>query len=59
PDQATFVCVLAACSHAGLLEVAYENFCSITVNYGLSLLEDHCRCMVDLLGCSGQQEEAD
>ncbi|EFJ33891.1 hypothetical protein SELMODRAFT_28353, partial [Selaginella moellendorffii] len=53
PDQATFVCVLAACSHAGLLEVAYEIFCSITVNYGLSLLGDHCRCMVDLLGCSG------
>ncbi|EFJ33547.1 hypothetical protein SELMODRAFT_72097, partial [Selaginella moellendorffii] len=59
PDQVTFVCVLAACSHAGLLEVGYQIFCSITVSYGLSLLGDHCRCMVDLLGRSGRLEEAE
>ncbi|KAK9141031.1 hypothetical protein Scep_010712 [Stephania cephalantha] len=53
PDRITFIGVLTACSHAGLLEEGQHVFRSIK-----SPTVDHYACMVDLLGRGGKLEEA-
>ncbi|KAH9317982.1 hypothetical protein KI387_019751, partial [Taxus chinensis] len=52
PNHVSFVCVLYACSHAGLVEEGCKYFCHITPKM------DHYACMVDLLGRAGHLEEA-
>lgn len=53
PDRVTYIAVLTACSHAGLLEAGREIFESIN-----SPSVDHYACMVDLLGRVGKIDEA-
>lgn len=53
PDRITFIGVLTACSHAGLLEEGRQIFESIE-----HPAVDHYACIVDLLGRSGELEEA-
>jgi pentatricopeptide repeat protein len=53
PDRVTYIGVLTACSHAGLLEEGWKVFKSIQVP-----AVDHYACMVDLLGRLGELEEA-
>ncbi|XP_038892212.1 pentatricopeptide repeat-containing protein At1g71420 isoform X1 [Benincasa hispida] len=57
PDATTFVSLLSACSHAGLVEEGISLFNSIT-DYGIVCQLDHYACMVDILGRSGQIQEA-
>ncbi|KAI9384352.1 hypothetical protein POPTR_012G048800v4 [Populus trichocarpa] len=58
PDDATMVSVLAACSHAGLVDQGSEYFYSMNRDYGITAKLVHYTCMVDLLGRAGQLEEA-
>ena len=53
PDRITYIGVLTACSHAGLLEEGWEVFESIKVPD-----VDHYACMIDMLGRVGKLEEA-
>ncbi|XP_057493113.1 pentatricopeptide repeat-containing protein At1g14470-like [Actinidia eriantha] len=53
PDRITYIGVLTACSHGGLLEAGRKIFESIE-NPGV----DHYVCMVDLLGRVGKLDEA-
>ena len=53
PDKVTFIGVLTACSHAGLLEEGRKVFESIN-----DPAIDHYACLVDLLGRVGELEEA-
>lgn len=53
PDRLTYIGILTACSHAGLLEEGRRVFRSIETP-----LIDHYACMVDLLGRVGKLEEA-
>ncbi|GAB4851923.1 Putative pentatricopeptide repeat-containing protein At5g09950 [Ancistrocladus abbreviatus] len=53
PDHVTFVGVLSACSHAGLVEEGYGHFESMNKLYGLVPRMEHFSCMVDLLGRAG------
>ncbi|CBI29622.3 unnamed protein product, partial [Vitis vinifera] len=53
PDRVTFIGVLTACSHAGLLEEGRKVFESIK-----DPAIDHYACMVDLLGRVGELEDA-
>ncbi|KAM0013953.1 putative tetratricopeptide-like helical domain superfamily, DYW domain-containing protein [Helianthus debilis subsp. tardiflorus] len=53
PDRITYISVLTACSHAGLLEQGKKVFDSIT-NPDV----DHYACMIDLLGRVGKLDEA-
>ncbi|CAL5380127.1 unnamed protein product [Camellia sinensis] len=53
PDRVTYIGVLTACSHAGLLEQGHEIFESIK-----DPEVDHYACMVDLLGRVGKLDEA-
>ncbi|CAN0901494.1 Pentatricopeptide repeat-containing protein At2g13600 [Linum grandiflorum] len=58
PDNITFVSVLSACNHAGLVEEGKRYFGSITEVHGLSPTLDHYACMINLLGCWGSIDEA-
>nr|AYM00496.1 pentatricopeptide repeat protein [Salvia miltiorrhiza] len=58
PDAVTFVGVLSACSHAGLVEEGYFYLHSMIRDYGIKPSQKHCACMVDLLGRAGRLEEA-
>lgn len=58
PTHVTFVGVLNACSHSGLVELGFEIFESMSKDYGLEPKVEHCGCMVDLLGRIGRLEEA-
>ncbi|PKA64296.1 Pentatricopeptide repeat-containing protein [Apostasia shenzhenica] len=58
PNQASFVALLSACSHAGLVEEGRHYFKSMIKNYAIEPLKGHYGCMVDLLGRAGHLEEA-
>ncbi|XP_047978299.1 putative pentatricopeptide repeat-containing protein At3g11460, mitochondrial [Salvia hispanica] len=58
PDKTVFVCVLTACSHAGLMEKGLGYFYSMQDVYRLSPLSVHYSCVVDLLGRAGRLGEA-
>ncbi|XP_028752154.1 putative pentatricopeptide repeat-containing protein At5g37570 [Neltuma alba] len=58
PNQITFVGVLNACSHAGLVEKGCMYFKQMTCSFGIKPLSEHYSCMVDLLGRAGQLERA-
>ncbi|XP_074375994.1 LOW QUALITY PROTEIN: pentatricopeptide repeat-containing protein At1g74600, chloroplastic [Apium graveolens] len=58
PDSVTYVGVLSACSHSGLVEEGYFHLNSMTKDYGIAPGHRHYACMVDLLGRSGKLEEA-
>ncbi|KAH9326431.1 hypothetical protein KI387_006609 [Taxus chinensis] len=53
PDYITFICVLSACSHAGLVEKGWEYFECMSRDYCITPKEQHYACMVDLLGRAG------
>nr|KYP48116.1 Putative pentatricopeptide repeat-containing protein At5g09950 family [Cajanus cajan] len=53
PDQVTFVGVLSACSHVGLVDEGFKHFKSMGEVYGLAPRIEHFSCMVDLLGRAG------
>lgn len=54
PDHVTFVGVLSACSHVGLMDEGFKNFRSMSKEYGLAPQVEHFSCMVDLLGRAGE-----
>ncbi|PKA52724.1 Pentatricopeptide repeat-containing protein [Apostasia shenzhenica] len=58
PTATTFLSVLHACSHGGLVREGQEIFRSMFWDYGIQPLAEHHACMVDLLGRAGQLEEA-
>ncbi|KAJ7545585.1 hypothetical protein O6H91_08G002000 [Diphasiastrum complanatum] len=58
-DNATFVCLLSACSHAGLVDLAHYLFESISSVYGILARIEHHSCMIDILGRVGHLHEAD
>ncbi|WOG81417.1 hypothetical protein DCAR_0100564 [Daucus carota subsp. sativus] len=59
PDHVTFIGVLSACTHAGLVDRGLEYFHSIKEKHGLKYTADHYACVVDLLGRSGRFKEAE
>ncbi|KAK0587082.1 hypothetical protein LWI29_017028 [Acer saccharum] len=59
PDSVTFVGVLSACSHNGLVEDGYFHFNSMAKDYGIEPNNRHYACMVDLLGRAGRLKEAE
>ncbi|XP_010542028.1 PREDICTED: putative pentatricopeptide repeat-containing protein At5g09950 [Tarenaya hassleriana] len=57
PDHVTFVGVLSACSHAGLVEEGYKHFDSMSEVYSLTPRIEHFSCMADLLGRAGELDK--
>lgn len=58
PDGITFVSILMACSHAGLVKEGWEFFESLRNDYPSELTINHYACMVDLLGRADNVDEA-
>ncbi|KAI3421565.1 uncharacterized protein J3R85_012065, partial [Psidium guajava] len=58
PDDSTFVGLLSACSHAGLVEEGLEYFSRLVRDGSVQLKEDHFACLIDLCGRAGRLEEA-
>ncbi|XP_020547610.1 putative pentatricopeptide repeat-containing protein At1g56570 [Sesamum indicum] len=58
PNQITFLAVLSACSHGGLVDEGREYFLSMMRDYGVQPRGKHYAVMVDLLGRAGRLEEA-
>ncbi|XP_023748048.1 pentatricopeptide repeat-containing protein At4g16470 isoform X2 [Lactuca sativa] len=58
PNSVTFLVVLSACSHGGLVKEGWEYFQSMRRNYGITPGEKHYAAMVDILGRSGRLDEA-
>ncbi|XP_011095712.1 pentatricopeptide repeat-containing protein At3g24000, mitochondrial [Sesamum indicum] len=59
PDHVTFISLLSACSHGGLVDEGLGYFASMTTQFGVPAAIEHCVCMVDLLGRSGRLAEAE
>ncbi|XVF10040.1 hypothetical protein REPUB_Repub07fG0149500 [Reevesia pubescens] len=58
PNDITYIVVLSACSHAGLISEGWEIFKSMHKEHGIAPRMEHYACMVDLLGRSGLLREA-
>ena len=56
PDASSFVSLLSACSHAGLVDEGRQIFCAMK-DYGVEPTVVHYSCMADLLGRAGLLEE--
>ncbi|CAN6444366.1 unnamed protein product [Victoria cruziana] len=59
PNQVTFVGVLSACSHCGLVEKGMNYFISMKETYCITPTLEHYTCIVDLLGRLGYLNEAE
>jgi pentatricopeptide repeat protein len=59
PNDVTFVCILSASSHAGLVDEGIQFYYFMTQNCMISAKLKHYACMVDLLGCAGHLQEAE
>ncbi|XP_011622218.2 pentatricopeptide repeat-containing protein At2g29760, chloroplastic-like [Amborella trichopoda] len=58
PNEVTFIGVLCACSHGGLVERCRRYFTSMSKIYGINPQIEHYGCMVDALGRAGLLDEA-
>ncbi|KAK4794124.1 hypothetical protein SAY86_012118 [Trapa natans] len=58
PNKVTFVAVLTACAHAGLVHEGRQAFWSMKEDYALEPKTEHYVCMVDMLGRAGLLSEA-
>ncbi|ONI20969.1 hypothetical protein PRUPE_2G043400 [Prunus persica] len=58
PDYITFVNVLSACSHMGLVERGWIYFNMMSNEFGIGPRVDHYACMVDVLSRAGKLDEA-
>ncbi|KAK1665455.1 hypothetical protein QYE76_053614 [Lolium multiflorum] len=59
PDDITFVGVLSACSHAGLLDEGRKYFRLLSSVYGITPTMEHYACMIDILSKAGRLVEAE
>lgn len=59
PDNVSFIGVLTACNHSGLVEKARHYFSLMTQKYKIVPSIKHYGCMVDVLGRAGLLNEAE
>ncbi|VFQ78514.1 unnamed protein product [Cuscuta campestris] len=59
PDCVTFIGVLSACTHAGLVDRGLKYFHSIKEQHRLTHTQDHYACVVDLLSRFGRFKEVE
>ncbi|KAA8544927.1 hypothetical protein F0562_019678 [Nyssa sinensis] len=58
PDAVTFIALLSACRHCGLVEVGEKYFYSMKNDYAITPEIDHYACMIDLYGRANQLDKA-
>jgi pentatricopeptide repeat protein len=59
PNDITSICLLSACSHAGMVDEGMRCYTSMITVYIISAKLEHYTCMIDLLGCAGHPQEAE
>ncbi|XP_050260862.1 pentatricopeptide repeat-containing protein At3g13880-like isoform X2 [Quercus robur] len=59
PNHITFLGVLTACSHGGLVKEGLRYFESMKKDYCMTVNVRHCACIVDLLGRAGKLVDAE
>ncbi|KAF9596468.1 hypothetical protein IFM89_012173 [Coptis chinensis] len=59
PDDVTFIGVLGACSHAGLIDLGFHYFNLMSRKYHINPGKEHYGCMIDLLSRAGRLSEAE
>ncbi|KAL5754609.1 hypothetical protein ACOSP7_022829 [Xanthoceras sorbifolium] len=57
PNSVTFLAVLSACAHSGLVDQVRECFNLMRDKYGLDPSPEHYTCFIDALGKAGQINE--
>ncbi|KAK9113076.1 hypothetical protein Scep_020595 [Stephania cephalantha] len=57
PNATTFLTVLSACVHSGLVKEGQECFVAMKEKHGLDPSEEHYACLIDLLGRAGRMEQ--
>lgn len=58
PNSITFLRVLTVCNHVGLVDEGQKFFEAMKRDFGIDPTPEHCNCIVDLLGRSGQVGKA-
>lgn len=58
PTHITFIAVLNACAHAGLVDEGQKHFESMISEFGIRPQVEHYASLVDIMGRQGQLEEA-
>ena len=58
PNYITYIGVLTACSHAGLIDEGKQYIEQMSRDYGIKPCVEHYSCLVDLLGRAGHLKEA-
>ncbi|MCL7049546.1 hypothetical protein MKW94_022474 [Papaver nudicaule] len=58
PNEVTFIGLLKACSHVGMVDTGLKYFEMMREEFGLTPKVEHFGCMVDLLGRAGHLQEA-
>lgn len=58
PDHVTYLALLSACSHSGLVEESQRYFTQLCNSYQIKTRVEHYACMVDILGRAGRLKEA-
>ncbi|KAL5213864.1 hypothetical protein ABZP36_003016 [Zizania latifolia] len=58
PDEVTYLALLSACSHSGLVDECRRYFWRICQDRRIRPRAEHYACMVDLLGRAGELREA-
>uniref|UniRef100_A0A803MW91 Pentatricopeptide repeat-containing protein n=2 Tax=Chenopodium quinoa TaxID=63459 RepID=A0A803MW91_CHEQI len=59
PNSVTFLGVLSACSHTGLMKEGWLFYRAMKEDYGIQPDVEHYICMINLLGRAGKVEEAE
>ncbi|XP_008447344.2 putative pentatricopeptide repeat-containing protein At3g47840 [Cucumis melo] len=59
PDSVTFIGVLTACSHAGMVDLGFYYFNSMSKDYHITPSKEHYGCMIDLLCRAGRLRDAE
>ncbi|KAJ7561645.1 hypothetical protein O6H91_03G036200 [Diphasiastrum complanatum] len=59
PNEVTYLNVLSACSHSGLVDEGCQVFNSMCKDQGVTPTVDHYACIVDLLGRAGRLADAE
>ncbi|XP_071703275.1 pentatricopeptide repeat-containing protein At4g21300-like [Rutidosis leptorrhynchoides] len=58
PDHVSFLAIISACDHAGLVDEGYNYFKSMINDYNIAPRMEHYACMIDLFGRAGRLNEA-
>ncbi|CAM0957195.1 unnamed protein product [Alopecurus aequalis] len=58
PDDISFLVVLYACSHSGMVDRGLAYFDSMSRDYGVAACAEHYACVIDLLARSGRIDKA-